>query len=147
MSSLTCVPAQGSFCCALFCRDPQWTAPLLSSMQETRRKECMQSSVTVWWKSPHNVSFPLIRWPLRHPDEPTKYRLTLRIISNHSINITNSPTCVYCVYASTHTHNLQFTDVLKWLYNLNFLFQVATGQLMSRNGQAAESYVKHSLCK
>lgn len=70
-------------------------------------KECMQSSVTVCWKRPHNVSFPLIRWPLRHPDGPTKYRLTLSIINSHSFNITNTLKYV-CVHKRTLAHNFYF---------------------------------------
>lgn len=89
MSSLTCVPAQGPFCLALFCWDPRWIVLFLSTILWDM-KECMQSWVTVCWKRPHNVSFPLIRWPLRHPDGPTKYRLTLSVISGHSINMTDS---------------------------------------------------------
>jgi len=66
------------------------------------KKECVQSSVTVCWKSPRKVSFPLIRWPQRHPDEPTKYRLTLSIISNHSIIMTQ-PLMRRCVQAYLYT--------------------------------------------
>lgn len=59
--------------------------------------ECTPSWVTVCWKRPHYVSFPLIRWPLRHPDGPTKYRLTPSIISSQSINMTCSCICA-CVH-------------------------------------------------
>lgn len=83
-------------------------------------KECTQSSETVCWKRPHNVSFPFIRWPLRHPDGLTKYRLTLSIISSHSINVWLTRLCI-CVCAlvtvCVHVQQSLNAQVIKTTYD------------------------------
>lgn len=63
-----------------------------SAEQETRRNA--RAALTVGWKRPRDVSFPLIRWPLRHPDGPTKHRLTLSAISSHSLSMWKALLCV-----------------------------------------------------